>query len=202
MGNRITNENTIIINEEENIKTHIICPKCPLIPLINIISTKEGTLICEYRCPSFHLGLVKLDEMIFNPNKKDKKYETKCKNCHKDISELGKKFCGICKIFLCKSCVVEHNKLKPNHKIIEKSEINNSCLEHGNKIKFYCFNCLKSICTKCLGHNNHCFKDLKDIEPNEEFIENLNFYFKEVYNYFHSIEKTKLDDFNKKIFYF
>ena len=72
MGNKINNQDNIIINEDQNlkIKSNIICLKCPLIPIINITSTKEGTIVCEYRCPSFHMGLIKLDEMIIYPKKK------------------------------------------------------------------------------------------------------------------------------------
>ena len=197
MGNNINNDQNIIM-VNKNIKTNIICPKCPLTPIISITSTKEGTLICEYRCPSFHMGLVKLEEMIYNHNKKRKKIGYICQKCNKENSEKEKKlkFCGICKQFLCPECIIEHDKIKSRHKILNHSKIDNSCLEHGNKIKFYCFTCLKNICTKCLGHKNHCFKDLKDIEPDDEFCDNLKFYFDEVFNYFNNIENIKLDNTN------
>jgi len=55
-------------NNINGIKLNILCPKCPLIPIINITSTKERTLICEYRCPSFHMGFVRLEDIILNKN--------------------------------------------------------------------------------------------------------------------------------------
>ena len=204
MGNKINNEENSLKIEEESIKPKIICPKCPLIPIINITSTQEGTLICEYRCPSFHFGIVKLEEMIFNKNRKNKKHGFICERCKKDISEEKLqsekrfKFCGICKIFLCGQCIEEHNKLKTNHRILVHSKINNYCLEHETKYKFYCFTCLKSLCTKCVGHTNHSFKDLKDIEPNEELLDKLKYYFNEIKNYFNCIEKSNVYNKNKE----
>ena len=200
MGNKIDKQPNIIVNQDVNIKTNIICQKCPLTPIINITSTKEGTIICEYRCPSFHMGLVKFEEMILKKNSKSRRYGCICQGCKKEIENtLGQKkfkFCGYCKNFLCEECINVHKTLKSNHIILDYSKINNSCLYHGNKYKFYCFTCLKSICTKCLGHKNHSFKTLTELEPNKEFFEKLNFYFNEVYNYFNCLENQKKEGFN------
>ena len=194
MGNNTNYEQTMTINK---IKTKIICPKCPLIPIINITTTKEGTLICEYRCPSFHMGLIKLEEMIKTPNEKNKskskELAIKCLSCKGDLSKMNKnilKYCGICGNYICDHCIEGHNKVKSKHKVINYNKINSVCLIHGINIKFYCFTCLRNICTKCVGHKNHCFKELKEIEPNKELIENMEYYFQEVFNYFSSIEKN------------
>ena len=205
MGNNINNDYNIIISANHKVKTNIICPKCPLIPIINITTTKEGTIICEYRCPSFHMGLIKLEEMIISSKKtksKSKESSIKCLLCKIDLSQINKntlKFCGICKDYICDFCIENHNKTKSNHKIINYNKINSLCLIHANKIKFYCFTCLRNLCTKCIGHKNHCFKELKEIEPNEEFLEKMEFYFKEIFPYFSSIEKNldnnELDEF-------
>jgi len=204
MGNKIDKQTNIFVSQEVNIKTNIICQKCPLTPIINITSTKEGTIICEYRCPSFHMGLVKLEEMIFKKNSKSKRYGCICQGCKKEIDNtLGQKkfkFCGYCKIFLCEDCINVHKIIKSNHNILDYSKINNSCLYHGNKYKFYCFTCLKSVCTKCSGHNNHSFKTLTELEPNKDFLEKLNFYFNEVYNYFNCLENKKDKEFNRENF--
>lgn len=200
MGNKIDKQSNIIVNQDINIKANIICQKCPLTPIINITSTKEGTIICEYRCPSFHMGLVKFEEMILKKNSKSKRYGCICQGCKKEIENtFGQKkfkFCGYCKNFLCEDCINVHKIIKSNHIILDYSKINNSCLYHGNKYKFYCFTCLKSVCTKCLGHKNHCFKALTELEPNKEFLEKLNFYFNEVYNYFNCLENQKKEEFN------
>ena len=203
MGNNTNYEQTMTINK---IKTKIICPKCPLIPIINITTTKEGTLICEYRCPSFHMGLIKLEEMIKTPNEKNKskskELAIKCLSCKGDLSKMNKnilKYCGICGNYICDHCIEGHNKVKSKHKIINYNKINSVCLIHGINIKFYCFTCLRNICTKCVGHKNHCFKELKEIEPNKELIENMEYYFQEVFNYFSSIEKN-IDENDKEKF--
>ena len=204
MGNKIANEENIIINDINNIediKINIICPKCPFMPIINITATKERTLICEYRCPSFHMGLVKIEKMISGYNNGNKNHGLICGMCATKNNKTNNtfKFCGVCKSYLCKSCIIQHKKKYSNHLTLENSEINNICVYHRNKYKFYCFTCLRSLCTKCIGHKNHSFKELKDFEPNEDFFENLNFYFEEVYNYFHSIRQSKID-YNKKYF--
>lgn len=204
MGNNINYEQTMTINK---IETKIICPKCPLIPIINITTTKEGTLICEYRCPSFHMGLIKLEEMIKTPNEKNKskskELAIKCLSCKEDLSKTNKnilKYCGICRNYICDYCIEGHNKVKSRHKIINYNKINSVCLIHGINIKFYCFTCLRNICTKCVGHKNHCFKQLEEIEPNKELIENMKYYFNEVFNYISSIEKN-IDENDKEKFF-
>lgn len=204
MGNKIDNQTNIILNQNANIKINIICQKCPLTPIINISSTKEGTIICEYRCPSFHMGLVKLEEMILKKNSRSKRYGCICQLCKKETENtLGQKkfrFCGFCKLFLCEECINVHKAIKSNHIILDYSKINYSCLYHGNKYKFYCFTCLRSICTKCSGHKNHCFKTLTEFEPNKIFQEKLNFYFNEVYNYFNCLESKKGEGFKVESF--
>ena len=112
MGNKIDNQTNIILNQNANIKINNICQKCPLTPIINISSTKEGTIICEYRCPSFHMGLVKLEEMILKKNSRSKRYGCICQLCKKETENtLGQKkfrFCGFCKLFLCEECINEN----------------------------------------------------------------------------------------------
>ena len=142
MGNKIENEQNEIILVEENpiVKTNIICPKCPLSPIINITQTKEGTLICEYRCPLFHMGLIKLDKMIYDKNIEDES-ESKvhglfCSKCQIKSNDIKNKYkyCGTCNIFLCEKCITEHNKRKLNHTLIEHSKINKMCMEKNINI--------------------------------------------------------------------
>jgi len=71
MGNNANIYNTRKIN--------ILCNKCPLIPIINITSTKEGTLIIEYRCLYFHMGYIRLEEAFSDIN--NRKYGCKCVIC-------------------------------------------------------------------------------------------------------------------------
>ena len=204
MGNKIDNEENIIINNINNIediRINIICPKCPFMPIINITETKERTLICEYRCPSFHMGLVRIEKMISGYNNANKNHGLFCGKCSTKNNKTNHpfKFCGVCKSYLCNSCIMQHKKRYSNHPTLENPEINSTCVYHRYKYKFYCFTCLRSLCTKCIGHKNHSFKELKDFEPNEDFFENLNFYFEEVYDYFNSIKQSKID-YNKEYF--
>ena len=201
MGNKISNRENIILNELQNIKTNIVCPKCPLTPIINITETKEGTLVCEYRCPSLHMGIVKIEEMISNFSKKSKKHGLFCDKCKIKNTNIKNKFkyCGKCKSFLCDTCIKEHN-LKLNHLILNISKMHNTCLFHGNKYKYYCFHCLRSLCSKCLGHENHSFKELKDMEPNDNFFELINYHLNDVDNYFNSVEKNKPNDVDQEYF--
>ena len=69
MGNNVNIDNTRKIN--------ILCNKCPLIPIINITSTKEGTLIIEYRCPYLQMGYFRLEEATLDIN--NRKYDCKSK---------------------------------------------------------------------------------------------------------------------------
>ena len=185
------------INES---KINILCQKCPLIPIINITSTKEGTLIYEYRCPSFHMGLARLEDIISNKNINSRNYGCKCDICKLEIENIPHqekyKFCGFCKKFICKQCLIRHKKIYSHHMVLNYSKINFLCLYHGKKYKFYCFTCLRSICPKCFGHDNHCVKPLNEIEPNENFLSILNYSFDEVYEFFNSVKDTTHTHFN------
>jgi len=41
---------------------------------------------------------------------------------------------------------------------------------------------------------------LNELEPNKDFLEKLNFYFNEVYNYFNCLENKKDKEFNRENF--
>ena len=94
------------------------------------------------------------------------------------------KFCRECHKFICDQCLIEHNRLYSNHITLDYSKINILCLYHGKKYKFYYFTCLRSICPKCFGHKNHCFKSLNEIGQNENILKTLNYSFDEVYDFF------------------
>jgi hypothetical protein len=181
-------------------KINILCNKCPLIPIINITSTKEGTLIYEYRCPYFHMGYARLEEAILNNN--SRKYGCKCDICKtkkENVPDGEKyKFCGVCQKFICDKCLKDHNEFHSNHIILPYSKINILCLYHGENYKFYCFTCLRSICPKCFGHKNHCFKPLNEIGQNENILKTLNYSFDEVYDFFNSITNSKYINYNWK----
>ena len=41
----------------------MLCPKCPLTPIISLSLNTEGILTCEYRCPFMHFGHVPFEEI-------------------------------------------------------------------------------------------------------------------------------------------
>ena len=64
------------------------------------------------------------------------------------------------------------------------------------KIKFYCFTCLRSICSKYFEYENHCFKPLTKIEPNEKRLSILNYYFDEIYKFFNNVKYKEYTHFS------
>jgi len=94
--------------------------------------------------------------------------------------------------------LIEHNRLYSNHITLDYSKINIFCLYHGKKYKFYCFTCLRSICPKCFGHKNHCFKSLNEIGQNENILKTPNYSFDEVYDFFASLTNSKYINYDRK----
>ena len=205
MGNVIQNPNktqsAIILPQNTHLKLMIpICPKCPLTPIISIVPSSQGNVLCEYRCPFFHMGITKFENLFL----KDDKYHGKiCRKCKIKIQEnknLHSLFCGTCQKFFCSNCAIDHRHNKGNNPFVNISEVDNICLEHKTNFSCYCFSCLKSICKKCLYHENHCVKKFNEFEPKEDFLEKLNFYYNDIDKYFKYIKnypKINLIDYNQ-----
>ena len=117
----------------------IICPYCPLSPIINNFLNEEGRLTTEYRCPNLHYGYIPFEDLFKNQHKHGKS----CSLCKKEVSNLDAKkkiikneeellYCGTCKEYICNKCRPQHDKEKESHKIlIQKSKVNYTCLEHN-----------------------------------------------------------------------
>ena len=144
----------------------IICPYCPLSPIINNFLNEEGRLTTEYRCPNLHYGYIPFEDLFKNQNKHGKV----CSICKKEVSSLDAKkkvikneeellYCGTCKEYICVKCRPEHDKEKESHKVlVEKSKVNYTCLEHNKNFYAFCFSCLVDLCPDCKRHENHVVK--------------------------------------------
>ena len=47
----------------------IICPFCPLTPIINNFLNQDGQLTTEYRCPNLHYGYIPFSDLFKNKSK-------------------------------------------------------------------------------------------------------------------------------------
>lgn len=179
----------------------IICPKCPLTPILSICQDSEGKLTCEYKCPFMHFGTIPFSEINQD---KEKKHGVQCDICQKNKQndnriELELFYCGTCKQFICKECQSKHNKDKKNHKIlVPKSKVLYTCLEHGKPFKGYCFTCLISICSECKRHEHHCTKIFKEFYPEKDFLDTIKYYINSIKDYYKSFYKCKT--MNKEVF--
>ena len=67
--------------------TEMICPKCPLTPIISLSINSESVLICEYRCPFMHFGHIPLEDITKD---KENKHGVFCDRCSSQKSEDNK----------------------------------------------------------------------------------------------------------------
>ena len=134
-----------------SIQKEIICPFCPLTPIISIFIKENGILTTEFRCPNLHNGCLPFNDIFKNKDNHGKS----CFLCEKEAEkvELTKKiirdkdedellYCGTCKEYICNKCLPVHDKEKESHKIlVEKSKVNYTGLEHNKKFYAFCFSC-------------------------------------------------------------
>ena len=71
------------IKEKFNINNILRCPKCFLIPLIELIND-EKQLFIKYKCENNHEEKILLEEFIKN-SKMNSIYKNKCKKCQKEF---------------------------------------------------------------------------------------------------------------------
>ena len=128
--------------------SEMICPKCPLTPIISLSLNSESVLTCEYRCPFMHFGHIPFEDItkdkenkhgVFcdrcdsqknadieeekeskegKEKKQKEKKEEKQKKDKKNIIEEELLYCGTCKQFICQKCRSSHEKEKESHKTL------------------------------------------------------------------------------------
>ena len=175
----------------------IICPNCPLTPIISLFMNKENKLTCEYRCPNLHFGYIPFTD-IFKSNKIHGKI---CSKCKKENTEINKEllYCGTCKEYFCTNCRPEHDQEKESHKImIEKSRVNYTCLEHDKNFIGYCFNCLADLCPDCKRHESHTTKSFEEIFSSSNYSATGKFYLDSYKSYIGNFKRQI--HFNKILF--
>ena len=180
----------------------ILCPHCPLTPIINIFMNDNNVLTCEYRCPKLHFGYIPFSELF----KYKDIHGNECNKCNKNFKELEKEllYCGTCKQYLCSNCIPKHSKEKESHKVlIKKSRVNYTCLEHNKSFDGYCFSCLMDKCPECSKHNKHVvkkFEEIRSVENLEDFQYILNGYKNYINNFKRQVHYNKLlfEEFKKR----
>ena len=103
--------------------------------------------------------------------------EVQCEMCL-EVGEKAVGFCQDCEYFICSNCLSCHHKMKGKflgHKTFSMEELRqqdldvmvprgrpslNTCSEHDEPFKFYCYNCCSVICRDCivLDHADHHYK--------------------------------------------
>ena len=152
----------IIQYEIYNNNFFLCCPNCQNIPKA-LLTDKENILLSCINCG---LGKDESIEKIINGSSKwIKKLIYYCNNKHKNKIP-AKNFCEECKLLLCESCLIIHNKdnEKIKHKLTEFKDLYyNFCEIHNHILLYYCENCNDEICKECKkSHINH--KIVKEFE--------------------------------------
>lgn len=176
-------------------RTEILCPKCPLTPIISICLNSEGILTCEYRCPFMHFGQIPFTDIDKDKENKHGKFCDRCDKKEEEknniILEEDLLYCGTCRQFICSKCRPEHDKEKESHKVlVPKSKISYTCLEHGKGYVGFCFTCLISVCVDCKRHEKHCKKLFEEFYPEKDFIDNYKYYIGDKNNYLNSFKRS------------
>ena len=143
MSFSISSKTQYILNNKE-----YRCPKCSLIPFINIFTT-ENKLYISTKCTNNHNYLKSFDEIqtIFKTIPISNYFCVLCEN-EKKFSNVYY-YCSNCYKFYCFIHGETHN-LKEGHKIFISKNIDSICTEHnGNTVIGYCKNHNKNYCKVC-----------------------------------------------------
>ena len=150
--NNIYNKFSLI--ELNNFPFFMACKKCYDIPEINLKDKQSIIITCK------NCNITK-DENLENISNYSSEWITNepiyyCDLEHKEkvISFI---FCKECDRFLCKNCLISHNKNLKNHNLIKTKDLKiGFCNNHNEKYYYYCDNCDSELCKKCQNcHNSH-----------------------------------------------
>ena len=149
---------------EKNESKEIICPKCEKSCYIDIFDYQ----ILLYGCKNNH----KTNNIFFKEFEHTQIIEKSKIIC--DVCKESKKnkllddefyTCLECKMDLCSSCELNHDK---THNIINYKQKNYICKKHNKSYSSYCKNCKKDICDLCeKKHINHEIINYINILPNK-----------------------------------
>ncbi len=122
------------------------CPKCSLIPKINLCESNK----IEFKCPNEHYEKFPIEE--YNTKMKLIKIsESLCHYCNKKNEKM--KYCFQCKFFVCFNCINNHKE--KTHILINSKKMDNICPIDGKEICDFCNICQKSLCSYCIHSSSH-----------------------------------------------
>ena len=186
---------------KKNLCHYFKCEKCDKIPLIKINSFKEEFIIIETKCMNNHILNFTLKEFL-NKVKKENNNNKICNICLSVINENNKlNYCNRCKVFICEKCIKEHLKINSNHIFNLKNNLNiicNNCFDLG---KYFCFDCIKNLCSICYEKHknlNHNIKIINEIIITNDKIEEIYVSLSKAKKYLKYIELIKNDYFKEK----
>ena len=137
----------------------IICPKCGELSNFNIKDYK----INFYECKIGH----KLDNIILKEFEKTQETGLSkiiCDQCkiNNKGNTINNEFymCSSCKMNICPSCKLSHEK---NHKLINYEQKYYICDKHNKNFNSYCKDCKKNLCSSCAKIHN--LADFNSITP-------------------------------------
>ena len=135
-----------LISDEIN-QIFFRCPKCYLIPYIKI---EYAYNILIYNCPNNHFDSERIDIIYNKLISNNKKCYLCSSNSNNNNNNNIKKYCIDCYKFFCN----KHIKNK-NHNLIDVDLIDNICLLHLKRIKFFCKENKRSFCEICMKNFNN-----------------------------------------------
>ena len=155
-----------------------------------IISESKGLIYTK--CPSNHIKKYKFYD-FYNKFRAIPELDSSL-NCFvcKRSNSSNNYFCGTCFNFLCRNCLMQHEK-DFGHQIISIQNINTYCPLHNEKYIMFCFECNKNCCEFChtIQTKNHKLKTFNEILNDCKKEEKSISFFKNEINY----QLKALDDF-------
>ena len=151
-------------NDKSGLKKskYIICPTCGE----NILITIKNFKVCLSGCKNGH----KFEDIPFKNFESTQfidESKIKCELCQKTKDQTYQnKFyiCLTCKINLCPLCESNHDK---SHYIIDYTQKNITCLNHGDNYNTCCDDCKKDMCASCeKEHQGHKIITYGKLMPN------------------------------------
>ena len=195
-GNYSINSNYNLLNSKNFSsflsKDQYACINCELPP--EILYDSEDEKIIKIKCEKHGLKSIPIKDFLQKMSKNTYHFY-KCEickqNCQKNFAQIFK-YCFHCKKILCPKCIVKHKSYINHKRVFFSDEINIRCENHlGEKYLMYCYDCDKNICKKCSeeSHRGHFFINLKELNPSNDFIEQINLEIDKLKKEFNSLIK-------------
>ena len=178
-------------NDDIGINNYPIrCPDCSNIAILNADFKKNHfTTICENKHKN---EFNQFSEFLAGANKD--LFKILCNECHKSNNEINLFKCYDCHLFFCNECKSNHFERK-NHKfLVEINKIDNFCVFHNQKYKYFNKEKNHHICHICYNNLNNKNNNI-EIEKLLENRQNINNQYKKV------IENIKIVKNTEKLFH-